>query len=121
MSAASCFDLRTVASIVGLTWRAVACADYLRIVGGEETVDLDGEYRDLLEAYDRGGLPFERALTRLSYAAWLRKNDILDQAERVANSALALARQYAMPIVEMDAQGLLRACAANADPKIVRP
>ena len=96
-------------------------ADYLRIVGGEETVDLDGEYRDLLEAYDRGGLPFERALTRLSYAAWLRKNDILDQAERVANSALALARQYAMPIVEMDAQGLLRACAANADPKIVRP
>ena len=33
-----------------------------------EEADLGSEYRELVEAYDRGGLPFERGLARLSQA-----------------------------------------------------
>jgi tetratricopeptide (TPR) repeat protein len=90
-------------------------ADYLRVVGDSETVDLDGECRALLEAYDRGGLPFERALTRLSYAAWLMEKGELGQAESVARAALDLARRYAMPILEADAWVLLRALAQTEE------
>jgi hypothetical protein len=82
-------------------------ADYLRITGGEEIVDLDREYRGLLEAYDHGGLPFERTLTRLSYAAWLLSRNDAVQAERINRSALDLARQYGMRILEADAWFLL--------------
>ncbi|HEY7152833.1 MAG TPA: hypothetical protein VH575_02640, partial [Gemmataceae bacterium] len=78
-------------------------ADYLRVLGNAEGVDLGVEYRELLEAYDRGGLPFERALTRLSYAAWLRTQGQADQAEKVNGIALDLARQYSMRILESDA------------------
>src|SRR5262249_385048 len=78
-------------------------ADYLRILGNADGIDLETEYRELLEAYDRGGLPFERALTRLSYAAWLLAQDRVDQAEKVNRAVLDLARQYAMPILEGDA------------------
>src|SRR5262249_47844348 len=45
-------------------------ADYMRLASAD-TDDLGNEYQELLEAYDRGGLPYERALTRLSYASWL--------------------------------------------------
>jgi tetratricopeptide (TPR) repeat protein len=78
-------------------------ADYLRILGNSEGVDLGAEYRQLLEEYDRGGLPFERALTRLSYAAWLLAQSDFEQAERVHRAALDIARQYAMRILEADA------------------
>ena len=78
-------------------------ADYLRVLGNADGIDLESEYRELLEAYDRGGLPFERALTRLSYAGWLLAQDQADQAEKVNRVALDLARQYAMRILEDDA------------------
>ncbi len=78
-------------------------ADYLRILGNPDGADLGDEYRRLLENFDRGGLPFERALTRLSQAAWLRQQADLEQAERVYRAALDLARQYRMRIVEADA------------------
>jgi hypothetical protein len=78
-------------------------ADYLRVLGNADGIDLESEYRELLEAYDRGGLPFERTLTRLSYAAWLLAQDQADQAEKVNRVALDLARQYAMRILEGDA------------------
>ncbi|HEY7313691.1 MAG TPA: hypothetical protein VH643_30355 [Gemmataceae bacterium] len=78
-------------------------ADYLRIVGDGDGIDLGSEYRELLEAYDRGGLPFERALTRLSYAAWLLVHDRMDQAESVNRTALDLAGQHSMRILEADA------------------
>ncbi len=81
-------------------------ADYLRVVGDAENIDLGAEYRELLEAYDRGGLPFERTLTRLSYASWLRTHDEVDQAESVNRVALHLARQYAMRILEADSMTL---------------
>ena len=40
-------------------------ADYLRL-GGDPPANLGETYRELVEEYDRGGLPWERALTRLS-------------------------------------------------------
>ena len=77
-------------------------ADYLRVTAGV-TPELETEYRDLLEAYDRAGLPFERCLTRLSQARWqLTGGDPL-AARRTATAARELARQYAMPILEADA------------------
>jgi hypothetical protein len=83
-------------------------ADYLRVIKGEEDIKLESEYRELLEDYDRGGLPFERALTRLSFAAWLFSHGQLEQAERVNRVALDLARQYGMRVLQADAWSTLR-------------
>lgn len=77
-------------------------ADYLPVVGNEEEINLGSEYRELLECYDRAGLPFERALTRLRYAAWLRAQGEMDQAHKTAGMALVVARQYGMRILEAD-------------------
>jgi tetratricopeptide (TPR) repeat protein len=82
-------------------------ADYLRIVGGSEKIDLGAEYRELLDAYDRGGLPFERALTRLRYAAWLRAQGETEQAKKMASMALDIARQYGMRILEAESLAFL--------------
>jgi tetratricopeptide (TPR) repeat protein len=90
-------------------------ADYTRVVGGMENIDLDSEYRELLEAYDRGGLPFERALTRLSYATWLMNRGQRDQSRSIARTALELGHKYAMRIVEADAWMLLGALAASEE------
>ena len=46
----------------------LAQADYARIRGGDRALDLDREFREVIDEYDRAGLPFERVLTRLSYA-----------------------------------------------------
>jgi hypothetical protein len=78
-------------------------ADYLRVAGAAQTLDLGAEYRELLEAYDRGGLPFERALTRIRFADWLFAQDETEQAEGVNRIALDLARQFGMRILETDA------------------
>jgi hypothetical protein len=86
-------------------------ADYLRVVGSADNIDPEAEYRELLEAYDRGGLPFERALTRLRYAAWLLDHKQNKQAANVARVALELARQHGMRILEADSLALLAACA----------
>jgi tetratricopeptide (TPR) repeat protein len=82
-------------------------ADYLRVVGGAESIDLGKEYRELLDAYDRGGLPFERALTRLRYAAWLRAQGKTEEAQKTARLALELARQYGMRILEAESIAFL--------------
>jgi hypothetical protein len=82
-------------------------ADYLRVIGGDEGIDLGAEYRDLIEAYDRGGLPFERALTRLRYAAWLRAHDETEPVSKAANVALDLARQFHMRILESESLAFL--------------
>jgi hypothetical protein len=75
--------------------------DYRRVT--QPTADLDVEYRRLLEAYDRGGLPYERALARLSYARWLLACGNTGAAEAVNDIVFALARQYTMRIIEADA------------------
>ncbi len=77
-------------------------ADYLQVVGSEESIDLGKEYRELLEAYDRGGLPFERALTRLRYAAWLQAQGEREPAKKAALTAGDLARQYGMRLLEAE-------------------
>ncbi len=82
-------------------------ADYLHVVGGETNIYLENEYRELLEAYDRSGLPWERTLTRLRYAAWLRAQGETERATKTASTALDLARQYSMRILEADSLNFL--------------
>jgi hypothetical protein len=95
-------------------WAALARrrmrADYLRLhgpTGPEEKRDLGKEYQELVEAYDRGGLPYERALTRLGQARWLQGQGDSAAAWEAAGGALDLARRHGMRIVEADARGLL--------------
>jgi hypothetical protein len=76
-------------------------ADYLRATG--QGGDLGGEYRDILDAYERGGLPFERVLTRLSYARWLLAAGKADEARAVNAVGLDLCRRHGMAVLEVDA------------------
>jgi tetratricopeptide (TPR) repeat protein len=89
------------------TWSALARqrmrADYLRATGSPEAADLGREYEALLEAYDRGGLPYERALVRLSYARWRLARGQGAEAQGLATAALDLAARHRMRIVEADA------------------
>jgi len=68
------------------------------------------EYRALLDAYDRGGLPYERCLARLGYARWLLGQHP-DQAASVNRVTLDLAGQHHMPIVAADAWDVAAAVA----------
>jgi hypothetical protein len=77
-------------------------ADYLRVTT-DESDDLAPEYARLLEAYDQGGLPYERGLARLSYASWLLGQRRYVEAESLARQTVQLARQHHMAIVEADA------------------
>lgn len=67
-------------------------ADARRVQGGPGS-DLDAEYRQLLDAYDRSGLPYERVLTRLSHAAFLRVAGRIDEAATVNSEAQAVVEQ----------------------------
>ncbi len=78
--------------------------DYLRVRG--EGGDLGKAYRDLLEAYDRGGLPFERVLTRLSYGRLLLANQECAQANAIALGALELCRRFQMKLLDADCVAL---------------
>jgi hypothetical protein len=97
-------------------WSALARrrmrADYLRVSEAAEVAELGGEYADLIEAYDRGGLPYERALSRLSYARWLLGRGRLEKARAVNGTTLDLARRHGMRIVEADAWELEEVIAA---------
>jgi hypothetical protein len=79
-------------------------ADYLRLAvpGADPAPD----YAAALDGYDRGGLPYERALTRLGYCRWLlAKGDVA--AARQANAVtLDLARRHGMKVMEADAREL---------------
>ena len=76
-------------------------ADFLRLT--EPSSELGAEYEAILDAYDRAGLPLERALTSVSYARWLLDRDDLDRAEGLLKGALSLADAYGMKIVASDA------------------
>jgi hypothetical protein len=89
-------------------WAALARqrmrADYLRLtVGEEESAMLGTEYATIMEAYDRGGLPYERALVRLSFARWLLSRVQTADAAAISSTALDLARRHQMRIVAVDA------------------
>lgn len=104
-------DLRSLLYRMPLTsehrWSGLARrrmhADYRRVTRLESNVDLDSEYRELIEAYDQGGLPFERALTRLGYARWLIERKRTAEAQSAVGVALELAQRHGMQVIEADA------------------
>ena len=102
-------------------WSALARrrmrADFLRLGGQPSTIDLETEYRELVEAYDRSGLPYERALTRLGFARWLLAKERTAEAEAVNAIALELARRHGMGIVSVDALELIGADPAETQRK----
>jgi len=78
-------------------------ADYLRLRPETLAIDLNTEYQELLEAYERSGLPYERALTRMGYARlWLARGE-LEQAESINRVTLELAVRHEMRVVAADA------------------
>ena len=64
-------------------------ADYLSVTS-PESPGLRAEYEELLEAYDRAGLPWERTLTRVRYARWLLSQGKAELARHITAEALDL-------------------------------
>jgi tetratricopeptide (TPR) repeat protein len=85
--------------------------DYLRLTSTAPAPELGPDYEQLLDAYDRGGMPYERALTRLSYARWLQATKQFAAAQTVNIVTLELARRHTMPILEADAWEVQAECA----------
>ena len=83
--------------------------DYQRVMG-TTSGELDDDFRGLLEEYDRGGLPFERALTRLSYARWLLSGGDVVRAREVGNAIIAIAERHGMTIMAADGWEILADC-----------
>jgi hypothetical protein len=81
-------------------------ADYLRLTDPDSVNHLGPIYATLLEEYDRGGLPYERTLTRLSYARRLLTQEQLSVARNLNAITLDLAQRYQMRILEADAWDL---------------
>jgi hypothetical protein len=85
-------------------WSALARrrmrADHVRITHPGSA--LGEEYRAILDDYERSGMPFERVLTRLSYARWLHGTGNLGEARAVNAGATALCRRHGMMILEAD-------------------
>jgi hypothetical protein len=79
-------------------------ADWQRICQPETGLDI--EFRFLTTAFDQGGLPWERALVRLSHARWLLAKGRADASLVAAGGAIKLGRRYNMPIVLADALAL---------------
>jgi hypothetical protein len=77
-------------------------ADYLRRTAAPPA-DLGTTYEVLADAYDRGGLPYERALVRLSLGRWLLAGGQYTEALRVNVVTRELAQRHAMRIVAVDA------------------
>ena len=79
--------------------------------------DLTRPLLELIEAYDRAGLPYERGLTRLSLARHvLNRCGDAEAANSAATAALDIGRTYRMPIVEADALEFLSdACSSSRD------
>ena len=90
-------------------------ADFLRVAGGAGAEGLGDEYAALTEEYDRGGLPYERALTRLGHGRWLLAAGRAAEARAVAAAAGEVARRHHMAIMEADALLLEAEAARQAD------
>ena len=72
---------------------------------------LEQDYKTLTEAFDRAGMPWERALVRLGYTRWLITSGRMAQAMAVNTDAFDLAQRFTMPIIAADASDL----AGNAE------
>jgi hypothetical protein len=75
--------------------------DWRRI--SQPAANLDDDYRSLAEAFDRAGMPWERAIVRLGHARWLQQHRRAAEARQMAAAAVDLARRFTMPIVLADA------------------
>jgi tetratricopeptide (TPR) repeat protein len=84
--------------------------DYLRIAGDQT---LGAAYRQVIDAYDRGGLPYERVLARLGYTRLLLSQNARDQARAVNAVSLELAHRFSMTLLEFDALELEALIAGN--------
>jgi len=92
-------------------------ADYLRVMS-PSLPDLGGKYTALLKAYDKAGLPYERALTRLSYARWLLQAGQPDNARSVIAVTLELAHRFGMAIVAMEGWEVARDAAEALEDEV---
>lgn len=83
--------------------------DFLRVTGAPSTAqgDLGKALRDLIDAYDRGGLPFERVLTRLSLGRHLQKLGDSEQANSLVATGLELCERFSMARLREDCLALL--------------
>jgi hypothetical protein len=77
-------------------------ADFLRVQRAAPAAELEQEYQQLLDAYDCGGLPYERGLSRLGYAALLLAENKLERAESVTAAAREIARQHGLHVIAAD-------------------
>jgi hypothetical protein len=87
-------------------WRELARrrmqADYRRVTESSPA-DLGPVYAELIDEYDRAGLPWERCLTRLGYSRWLMSHNQEREAQAVNAVTLEVARRHGMRIIEADA------------------
>jgi hypothetical protein len=79
--------------------------DYLRITA-PNSADLGTDYPQLLDQYDRAGLPYERCLAHLGYASWLLSRGDREQAAHVTALTVQLALRFRMRLLEADAHDL---------------
>jgi hypothetical protein len=81
-------------------------ADYLRLSAAGPADELGGEYEALTDAYDKGGVPYERALVRLGYGRCLLARGEVAAARAVNQVSLDLAGRHGMRIMAADAAEL---------------
>jgi hypothetical protein len=81
-------------------------ADFARLNSPHPT--LESDYRELLDAYDRGGLPLERALTRVSFARWRLGQGDFSGASWLAKATVELCRRHGLGVLEADAWDIER-------------
>jgi tetratricopeptide (TPR) repeat protein len=86
-------------------------ADDRRVTAAAPPDDLGDKYAALLKEYDRGGLPYERCLTRLGYVRWLLARGELEMAGAVNAVTRDVAERHGMRIVQADAWRLEVECA----------
>ncbi len=93
-------------------------ADYLRVRSATSAKELGPLYETLLEAYDRSGMPLERAVTRQGYARWLGSQGRWKEAGAVNAVTLELAGRHRLAIVGADAWNLAEEIARREDDSV---
>jgi hypothetical protein len=78
-------------------------ADYVRLTGPQSPDHIGAAYAALTDAYDRGGLVYERALVRLGYTRWLLTRGQAAAAQAINAVTRDLAGRHDMVVVGADA------------------
>ncbi len=87
-------------------------ADFLR---WKKDPDQPPVYDEILDSYERGGLPFERVLTRLSYARWELSRDEREHAQALLSPALELCQRHGMKLLEIDVLEILEVSQSSSE------